>query len=117
MKAEIKYLHSPDILDLKNYIPEMEDNFSFLLQIMVGIKGKPGEESFDIIICTPKWLSENFKNDDMVVGLHYMIVFEYSYQNLYQKLSELMCIEGNNWEEIAHKLSYIGKWEFENYKP
>ena len=117
MKAEIKYLHSPDVLDLEKYIPEKIDNFGFLLQIMIGIEKIDGEESFDVIVCTPKWLSENYKNDDIIIGLHYIIVFEYNYQQLYQKLLELICIEENSWNEIAQKLSYIGKWEFENYKP
>jgi hypothetical protein len=116
MKSEIKYLHSPDIDSMLSFTPVEYDNFGFLLQIMVGEEGKDGEESFDIMLCTPKWLIMNTKSDEIVLGLHYMIVFEYNYEKLYKKLIELFCIEGKDWDEIANKLSYIGQWEFQNYK-
>lgn len=44
MNAELKRVHSPDILDLENYKPENPTKFSFLLQAMVGPEGNEGEE-------------------------------------------------------------------------
>ena len=115
MVSEIKYLHSPDVYDLKSYKPEKADNFGFLLQIMVGVKGDKGEESFDVMLCTPKWFEEYYKKNDTVLGLHYIFMFEYNYEKLYKKLQKLMCVEGKDWNEIATKLSYIGRWEFQDY--
>ncbi len=77
MKAEIKYFHSPDIPDLGTYQPIECDNFVFLLQMFVGEKGKQGEESFDLIVCTPKWLVNNHHKEESVFGLYHLIVFEY----------------------------------------
>lgn len=116
MKAEIKYLHSPDIVDLKAFVPEVSDCFSFLLQMMVGEKDKIGEESFDILICTPKWLSSHHTKSDIILGRHYLIMFEYNYNGLYDYLKSLVDkVSGENWKDIALELSTIGLWEFENY--
>ena len=60
MKAGVKYFHSPDIEDLKNFKPKEEDSFGFLLQIIIGEKGKKWEESLDIEVCTPDLVTTKF---------------------------------------------------------
>ncbi|MGQ5487003.1 hypothetical protein FA893_08770 [Photobacterium damselae subsp. piscicida] len=52
MKAELKGIHSPEI-DFNAFGPEESDNFSFLLQAMIGLEGLEGEESFGIQVCAP----------------------------------------------------------------
>jgi hypothetical protein len=47
MKAELKRIHNPDIDNLSEYYPNDPENFSFLLQAIVGPLGEDGEESFD----------------------------------------------------------------------
>ena len=116
MKAELKRLHSPDIDDLEHYKPERPDQFGFLLQAMVGPEGKDGEESFDIEVCTPKWLEETYGVDDVVIGRHYLIVREYSYERLVCSIKDfLQQCSGENWDEVAVKVSRLGMWEFEDY--
>lgn len=119
MKAEIKDIYSTDfnVDPLKSYQPKEIDNFGFLLDIELGIEDEIGADIFNIMICSPKWLIENHNKDEIILGLHYIIMFEYDYQKLYKKLIELMCIEGKDWVEITAKLRYIGHWEFEDYKP
>lgn len=117
MNSEIKDFYGTNIeYPLDKFIPKIHDNFGFLLNVEVGLTGQEGADYFDIFICTPKWLISNMKKEDFVIGLHYLIVFEYNFESLKRKLNELFCIEGNNWIEIATKLSYIGHWEFQNYK-
>jgi len=117
MKSEIKNLYSPDIQEtLDLYKPKKNDNFGLLLEIDIGIENEEGADIFNIVLCTPKWFEEFYKKKDMVLGLHHIFVFEYNYEKLYKKLKELMCIEGKDWHEIATKLSYIGHWEFQDYK-
>lgn len=82
MNAELKRLHSPDIYDLENYKPESPTNFSFLLQAMIGPVGADGEESFDIEVCTPKWIEENYAQDVVIIGSHYLLVREYNYKKI-----------------------------------
>lgn len=117
MKAEIKYIHSPDIEDLETYIPCIEDNFRFLLQVFVGIKGEKGEESFDIEIYTPKWLLSNCAKNEIILPKYSLIVFEYNFERIFQRIKQLIeSCTGNTWEEIAQKAGLIGHWEFEDYQ-
>jgi hypothetical protein len=117
MKAELKRLHSPDVDDLTTHVPKTNDSFGFLLQVMVGTKGKEGEESFDIFVCTPRWLIKHHKENEILFGRHYMIVFKYDYDLIIKKLkSYIEKLEGDNWDELAQKINLIGKWEFEDYR-
>jgi hypothetical protein len=118
MEAVLKGLYSSDIADVESYQPEKEDNFGFVLRAVVGPMGEPGEESFDITICTPKWLAERYGTAEIVLGLHKVIVFRYDYSRLRRFIEKyLMRCSGNTWAEIAKKVSLLGQWEFENYRP
>lgn len=117
MNAELKGFHSPDVYDLENYYPEIEDNFCFYLEISVGVKNEKGSEQFGITVCTPKWLLENKKKDEIIFGKDYLLVFEYSYSKIYGKIkSYIDKLEGNSWEELALELNKVAYWEFENYQ-
>jgi hypothetical protein len=117
MKAKLKRLHSPDI-DLATFFPEEPDNFGFLLQAMIGPDNQEGEESFDIQICTPKWLQSRYSESEVLFGYHHLIVFEYDLRRIENTISKYCdgCT-GVSWQEIARKLSRIGHWEFEDYIP
>jgi len=118
MQAVLKSLCSSDIADVESYQPEKEDSFGFVIRAMVGPMGEPGEESFNITICTPKWLAEQYGATDIVLGLHKVIVFRYDYSELRRFIEKyLMRCSGDTWGEIAQKVSLLGHWEFENYRP
>lgn len=116
IKAVLKGLHSPDVFDLGSYVPEYSDNFSLLVQAMFGPEGTIGEESFDILICTPNWLNSELDLKSIIIGRHYLIVREYSFDNISKFLSDYAdrC-QGETWSEVAAKLARLGKWEFEDY--
>ncbi len=117
MRSEIKDISSSDVDQLlEHYKPEEEDNFGFILIIDIGIVGEEGADMFQLMLCTPKWLIENMKDDEFVFGYSYMIVFEYDYEKIYKKLEETFCIEGENWDEIGNKLNLYASWEFFDYK-
>ena len=81
-------------------------------------KGREGEESFDVFVCTPQWLKQNRSQTDLTVGRHYLIVFEYDYERL-RSFLDGYCSQcsGETWQEVAQLLGRLGKWEFEDYKP
>lgn len=117
MNAKLKRVHSPDIYNLENYHPECSDDFSFLLQAMIGPADEDGEESFDIEVCTPKWIQQNLGLDKVLVGMHYLIVREYNYQKIIHTIEKfLLGCSGANWNEVSKKVSRLGLWEFESYE-
>ena len=117
MNAKLKRLHSPDIYNLENYQPECAGSFCFLLQAMIGPEGEEGEESFDIEVCTPKWIEENLGLDEALVGQHYLIVRDYNYQKIAHSIEKfLQGCSGKDWSEVSRKVSRLGLWEFEGYE-
>jgi len=117
MISEIKNIMSSDIFDFKTYWPEDERSFMFSITVTVGIKGKPGGDLFGVEICTPKWLLDNYNENEIILGVDKLIVFKYDIEKILSRIRALFdgC-SGNTWEEIAIKLSRIGHWEFENYQ-
>jgi immunity protein 8 of polymorphic toxin system len=85
---------------------------------MFGPEGGQGEEAFDILVCTPDWIAREVEHGGIVNGRHHLIVRKFDLSLITSFLLEA----ANNstartWQEAAAKLSRIGKWEFEDYKP
>lgn len=117
MKAEIKSIYSLDIDDLPNYSPADTENFCFSLRIIASPESEEGEESFDIQVCTPKWMLENYRKEEVIIGRHYLIVMEYNYDRILQTISSFCSrCEGATWREVAEKIGRLGYWEFEDYR-
>jgi len=84
---------------------------------MVGPVGERGEESFDVVVCTPQWLIETLGDEDLLVGRHHLIVKEYSFARIEQFIRDYVNnSSGNTWEEIGERVGRLGKWEFEDYR-
>ncbi len=117
MRAQLKELLITDI-DISSYWPEVEDNFEFYVQAIIGVEGEEGGDTFGFQVCTPKWLISNHDVSDVIFPRNMIIVFEYDLEQIERKIS-LKCekISGKDWLEIAQQLNKIGSWEFENYTP
>lgn len=117
MMAEVRWFHSPDIDDLAQYVPDVPDCFSFLLQVMVGPAGSPGEESFDLEVCTPQWLCTRHLREDIVIGRHRLIVVEFNFKRIADFITaNCRRCSGTSWQEVAEKVGRLGMWEFEDYQ-
>jgi hypothetical protein len=116
MRAELKRLHSPDICNLDEYVPAIQDSFGFLLQIFAGPESQDDAESFDVFVCTPKWLTEKLTGWPVLVGRHHLFVKEYDFTEI-RSFIEGYCLNcsGEIWQEVTEKLGRLGKWEFEEY--
>lgn len=117
MKAQLKGIITPGINDLSKYNPVDLENFGFLLQIIVGPKDQLGEESFDITVCTPKWLYQQYDTKEIIIGRHFLFMFRYDHDALIKKINSFLeqC-NGDTWNEVALKVSRLGHWEFEDYQ-
>jgi hypothetical protein len=116
MRAKVRRLHSPDIHNLETYVPDEPDTFGFLLQILIGPEDGPGEEAFDVEVCTPKWLMRTYGPTAIIRGMHRLIVFEYDYARLRAFVEKQVCdVSGETWREVARQLALLGHWEFDNY--
>lgn len=116
MQSELKLFFSLDIdCPLSEFSPAEEDNFGFWARMIVGIRGQDGGESFDVFICTPKWLAIRSTNNEVVFGQYHLIVGEYDYNKIYQALRQKTVLVANSWDEIAAKICKVAYWEFEDY--
>lgn len=115
IRPELKRLHSPDIFDLKNPAIDQAAPFCVLVQAMFGPEGVNGEESFDVLVCNPRWVDRR-ASEGAFSGQHHLIISEFNAANielfLIEKAKEC---EAATWDEVARKLGRIGKWEFEDY--
>jgi len=117
MLAELKRLHSPDVLDLRSWLPA-SDEFAILVQILAAPQGSPGEESFDVTVCSTAWIAQRAREERIIDGRHHLVVDHFDYDRLYQYISGYVSsCEGPTWQDVALRLGRLGRWEFEDYRP
>jgi hypothetical protein len=118
MRARLKGLSSPDVDDLERWSPDGE-SFGFLLQALIGPADGPGEESFDFVVCTPDWFAANqMAGQSIRSGHHTLFVGAYDYRALKAFVERAVhAVEADDWRGIAERLSWLGHWEFANYRP
>jgi len=116
MRAQIKAFHSPDA-DLKTFSPLDPRDFGLLLQLLIGPEDQEGSESFDIVLCSPRWVEKKCEAEFTFPGLHTLIVREYDWGLIQRYLHRVVSrTVGVDWQELASKLSKLGRWEFEDYQ-
>jgi Immunity protein 8 len=117
VRAGVRRFHSPDA-ELDFYVPEDSEDVGLLVQMMVGPAGKPGEESFDVLVCTPRWLDRRVREGGPLIGCHHLVIERWDAARIRHYLTDAVeSEEAPTWPELAIKISRIGKWEFEDYRP
>jgi hypothetical protein len=107
---------SLDIDDLANWVPQRA-NWALGLRILAGPSDGPGEESFDVTVCSVGWLKERVLRDGVLDGRHHLIVESFDWQVLREHVERyVQRCEGETWREVAEKLARFGYWEFEDYQ-
>jgi len=80
MRALLKTLHSPDVVDLIAWTPDRE--FGLLVTAMIGPSNTDDAESFDFTVCTPGWFARRLGNGSVRSGAHTLFVETYDYRAL-----------------------------------
>ena len=85
---------------------------------MVGPVDGKGEESFGVTVCSPSWFAAEMGKEEIRSGHHTIFMREYNYEILRAFIERAIHrIEAPTWKELAEKLSWLGHWEFDDYKP
>lgn len=103
--------------DLETVVPPDPDFVAQWVRVMAGPQDDRGEESFDVLVCTPGWLAEEVSRNPPVVGRHHLIVDGWDAGRVRQTLTDLFTREeGDDWADLAVRLGRLGRWEFEDYR-
>jgi len=87
------------------------------IRVMAGPDDGPGEENFDLLVCTPAWLADEVSNHVAIVRRHHLIVEEWNATRVREVVTDLFTREeGKDWDELGLRLSRLGHWEFEDYQ-
>ncbi len=117
MKAIVQGLCTTDGADLDVYVPGDPADVGLWVRMIVGPAGTPGEESFDVGVCTPAWLDRYVRENGPLLGRHYLIVERWDARHIRSYLTGAVeSQEAQTWPELAEKIGRIGMWEFEDYK-
>lgn len=115
MFCELRSLHSPDVARIDNFVPDDPSDFGVFIQAMIGPLNAPGEEAFNFIACSPKWLETRI--DTRYRWGHGLLILQAFDSEVLKGAVRAICsaTTGSNWQEIAAKLGKFTSWEFDNY--
>jgi Immunity protein 8 len=109
MRATLKRLElEPD----PSTLPDDAAEFSMLARMIVGPSDTPGEESFDVTVCTPEWLAKACRQVGGIYNArHHLVVNfdEFDQRALTAWLSaRVQEVEAETWPEIGERLGRLG---------
>lgn len=84
--------------------------------MVVGPQDGPGDEIFQITVCTPQAIQTVLDRDGIVVGRHFLLVSHIAPAKIEAFLHDrLRRLDGTTWPELADKIGRLAYWEFEDY--
>ncbi|WP_193610400.1 Imm8 family immunity protein [Nocardioides lijunqiniae] len=118
MQAVLKSL---DLDPHPSTLPADAAEFSLHARMIVGPSGSPGEESFDLTVCTPEWLAKACRKAGGIYDArHHLVVSftDFDQRVLHDWLAaRVQETSGDTWAEVGERLGRLGFWEFEDYRP
>ncbi len=118
IRAKVKSVLTSNMNQLERYVPPDPDFFSISVRAMVGPEGSDGEESFDVQVCTLRWLEDRLERELFVLGTHRLFVKTYDQPEIRKFITRTIeRFSGSTWQEVAEKIGRQAHWEFEDYKP
>ena len=117
MRAVIRHFISPDA-DLQRFFPSDPLDTGIFVQMLIGTTEGDGEESFNLFVCTPQYLTHWHEGPGPIIGRHNLIVQAWDWAEISAFLTDAVeSEEADTWEELGERLGRLGHWEFEDYLP
>ncbi|MBO0880214.1 MAG: hypothetical protein J2P17_07630 [Mycobacterium sp.] len=114
MKAELRRLHSPDADLTRGHLPDEP----LFVQLMIGPEGGLGEESFDVMVCTPRSRHQAIDPSDPDSEKYLLVVERMDADVIAGHVRDyLRDLDGATWRDLALQIGTLGRWEFEDYRP
>lgn len=115
MRAVLRAIHSPDVLDLKSWTPP-PGPFGVFIQLFVGNTEGPRQDAFGLTVCNPEWIADLASRYNAVDLRHHVLMDHWDYPKLESYLGHRVRItEGDTWDQIGEKLGRLGLWDYEDY--
>lgn len=116
MKALIRDIYSSDV-DVESYRSADRYDDGQWIRLLIGPDGEPGEESFDVLVCTPRWLARRLNQGGFQFVRHTLLMEAFDLSTAIDLLRhEVASVTGSTWAELLLDLVQIGRWEFQNYR-
>ena len=118
MRAKLRSLDSSDApVGLESFAPDDPENFAIAVGAIIGPADDRGDELFYFNVCSPRWIEEHPPPKGFEFMHSYVVLPRWDYAVLHRAVDDL-CLrtEGENWSEVATKLSRYGAWEFADYR-
>jgi hypothetical protein len=117
MRAQVRGIDSLDE-DLDTYTPDDPTDVGLFVRILVGPRDVAGEESFDVTVCTPRWIERRLAIDGPLLGRHLVIIDRWNVDLVRTFLTaRIEAEDAPTWPELGERIGRIGYWEFEDYRP
>lgn len=105
-------------VDAGTYSPADDSCDGVWIRMTVGPLGGQGNESFDVLICTPEWLRKTIRAEGPQIGRHRLVMEPLDLAEAREFLrTRIESLEAANWTELGEKVGRLGFWEFEDYAP
>jgi len=115
VRAVVRHFISPDV-DLENFYPDDPENFSFLLEAIVGPDDGEGDELLQLNVCTLASLRSTVESDRILFGRSLVIVGTSRISEILDAVrSAIERVEADSWAKAAARLARLGHYEFEDY--
>ncbi len=115
VKPRLKRIDTNTSVSFESFAPEDPDCFGIWLNASIWSGDSDGADDFQIFVCNRAWLARQRE----AKGKRYILLDQPYRPSVVVDALEAYLKEcsGDNWPEVAAKVSKIGVWEFESYRP
>ena len=83
-------------------MPHAPDEFGVLVQAMVGPVDGEGEESYDFVVCTPRWFDAQPFDKGFAWTRHHLFLKRWDYAIVERAIGDVVRrAEGEDWSSVA----------------